>query len=372
MANQDPSNEKTVRIPAERIGDASAATMKIYFCDLCNESVPLTDLEQGKAQVLQGKIFCQKCNPALLARSTAAAGGQWIAWLALLAVVATAVFTFVETRSLDDRLGQTPRYDPQIADLNRSTEKLDQTLQMMQSSEGSLQQVVQKLTEDSTATRTTLQERSARLEQLEREVQNLQTLLEALRSDRELLQKLELRQTEISRSLSSMRETVASLEGRISGLTASVSSSPPVPDSAPSKSADFSERVQRLLTDLESRNASVRWSAVDSLHQERDRRLIPHLIPLLDDSDAFVQFRVISTLRDLNARSAVSKLIALLRDSDAIVREESLETLVVLTGNNQRFDVASGSSSDREKGIRAWEEWLQKNRDRYEGEAADS
>ena len=37
--------------------------MKIYFCDICNESIPLTDLKDGRASTIKGKIFCGNCNP---------------------------------------------------------------------------------------------------------------------------------------------------------------------------------------------------------------------------------------------------------------------------------------------------------------------
>ncbi|MFH2000148.1 MAG: hypothetical protein ABIK28_10725, partial [Planctomycetota bacterium] len=37
--------------------------MKIYFCDECNESIPLQDIKDNNAVTLKGKIFCRKCNP---------------------------------------------------------------------------------------------------------------------------------------------------------------------------------------------------------------------------------------------------------------------------------------------------------------------
>ena len=37
--------------------------MKIYFCDECNESIPLQDIKDNNAVTLKGKIYCQNCNP---------------------------------------------------------------------------------------------------------------------------------------------------------------------------------------------------------------------------------------------------------------------------------------------------------------------
>lgn len=39
--------------------------MKVHFCDLCNESVPQADLDQGRAVVLKGRIVCSTCDRAM-------------------------------------------------------------------------------------------------------------------------------------------------------------------------------------------------------------------------------------------------------------------------------------------------------------------
>ncbi|MBI5363251.1 MAG: HEAT repeat domain-containing protein [Planctomycetes bacterium] len=50
--------------------------MKVQFCDLCNESVPQADLDQGRALVLKGRVVCASCDKAMSvagARGAAAA-----------------------------------------------------------------------------------------------------------------------------------------------------------------------------------------------------------------------------------------------------------------------------------------------------------
>ena len=37
--------------------------MKIYFCDGCNESIPLDDIQAGQATTIKGKLFCRNCIP---------------------------------------------------------------------------------------------------------------------------------------------------------------------------------------------------------------------------------------------------------------------------------------------------------------------
>ena len=37
--------------------------MKIYFCDVCNESIPLQDIKDGVATTIDGRIYCREHNP---------------------------------------------------------------------------------------------------------------------------------------------------------------------------------------------------------------------------------------------------------------------------------------------------------------------
>lgn len=39
--------------------------MKVHFCDLCNESVPQADIEQGRAILRKGRIICMNCDRAM-------------------------------------------------------------------------------------------------------------------------------------------------------------------------------------------------------------------------------------------------------------------------------------------------------------------
>src|SRR5262245_5414832 len=39
--------------------------MKIHFCDLCNESVPQGDLDQGRAFIRKGRVVCAACDRAM-------------------------------------------------------------------------------------------------------------------------------------------------------------------------------------------------------------------------------------------------------------------------------------------------------------------
>lgn len=50
--------------------------MEVRFCDLCNESVPQADFDQGRAFVHKGRVICASCDRAMSqTRELAAAGG---------------------------------------------------------------------------------------------------------------------------------------------------------------------------------------------------------------------------------------------------------------------------------------------------------
>ena len=46
--------------------------MKIYFCDLCNESIPQEDLEQNRVTSVRGKMICARCAPSIAGAAGAA------------------------------------------------------------------------------------------------------------------------------------------------------------------------------------------------------------------------------------------------------------------------------------------------------------
>src|SRR6185369_16547759 len=63
--------------PSRSCADAPARdedrSMKIYFCDLCNESIPQEDLEQNRVTSVRGKMICSRCAPSI-AGATGAPG----------------------------------------------------------------------------------------------------------------------------------------------------------------------------------------------------------------------------------------------------------------------------------------------------------
>ncbi|MBK7877143.1 MAG: HEAT repeat domain-containing protein [Planctomycetes bacterium] len=66
--------------------------MKVHFCDLCNESVPQADLDQGRAVVLKGRIVCVSCD-----RAMSQAGGRGSPGMLATAIAAPAAAPHAHT-----------------------------------------------------------------------------------------------------------------------------------------------------------------------------------------------------------------------------------------------------------------------------------
>jgi hypothetical protein len=360
--------------------------MKIYFCDVCNESIPQDDLEKNRVTTVKGKMICAKCVPPAAVAATAAsapagtvtpvmaasagAGGA-IALLVAIALGGLGTFFALQAKN---RLDVAPDLAPRLEDVTRTCDRLLEDVSAQNKRLDAIAASITKIEGDVAANREGGAEQLARLEKVERSLLDAKSQFDLVRSGRDHVEQLEVSQKKLDHDLEELKAAMSDVRKNMKTLAAAPAPTEPgapTPE-APKKEEgpQFDAETKKLIADLTNKDPSARWSAVDRLAKKRDVRLIPSLLPLLEDSDAFVQFRVISTLRELNARSAVSRLIKLLRDGDAIVRGEALDALVTLTGNPQRFDVESGPPAEREKGVKGWEEWYEKNKSRFQEDAA--
>lgn len=348
--------------------------MKIYFCDICNESIPLTDLKDGRASTIKGKIFCGNCNPLnTVPESKKGNGAPLLVTLALFVLASAAAgYAIWSGDQLSRDVADLPKVmKGDLAEIRTQMDKVLASVGSLEGNDSGMELTTESLRKDQGQLQQSLADQGTRLDELQGSLTEINKVFDQLRSDRDLIHQLELKDGKIENSIAKLRESVANLDGKLSSMLAlsgPVNNVMADPEDGSSPAAEqLDDATKKLVADLKHADASVRWSAVDSLSSTRNVSVVGFLLPLLKDTDAFVQFRVISTLREWNARSAVGSLIDLLRDGDAIVREEALEALVALTGNPARFDVTNGSPVDREKGVKVWEDWFSTNKARFEG-----
>ena len=110
--------------------------MKIYFCDICNESIPLQDLKDNLATTIKGKLFCQACNPLNTVTPSASSSktAPWAVWALLVLLtgaVATLGYMVYELSSKDQSQSLTARIDGLV-------EKVDNVAANMTQAEVSL------------------------------------------------------------------------------------------------------------------------------------------------------------------------------------------------------------------------------------------
>jgi hypothetical protein len=351
--------------------------MKIYFCDLCNESIRQEDLERSRVTTTRGKMICAKCLPAAPAggAATGAAAGAPAAArgggaVALLAIAALGLGGFGLHQALTVKDALAARTDPKeaLANLGKQNDRLLEDGVAIRGRLETLAARQEKLASEPVALREALAEQLHRIESAERSQQELSTLLASLRSDREMVGKLELRLGGLDKELDGLQGQVQGLAARVTALgTAPVA----VPAAAEPGAADgpapepaFDAETKKRIAELSSKDEGVRWQAADYLAKKRDVALVKYLLPLLEDKDTFVKFRVIQAMQDLNAKVAVGRLVKLLRDGADIVRGQAQDALIALTGNNERFKL-EGTPAEVEKGVKAWEEWYEKNKARF-------
>jgi len=352
--------------------------MKLFFCDICNESIPLQDIKENKSTTIKGKIFCRKCNPlneltgGESGGSSGAAGpaGGLLALVALLLVMTVAGLGYlIYDMKFSQEKPEAGRATA-VADLESRVGDLRAALTVMQKAFEDLEDLreVPSRLDSMQGEAASL---STNITRMSKDVSELQDGLVAVGKLRERVEGLSLKQDEASQKTSRL---FASVEGIRTDL-AEVSDRPPVivssgppssDDGGPSGTSDVAPDGE-LLGVIEKLGASdpmARWEAVDQIRRRRDQALVPHVLPLLDDGDTFVRAQAIYTLGELKAMKAVPKLVKLLRDEEIMIREEALTSLIVITGQNLKFDV-TGSRSVREAGIRKWEQWMAKNKDMF-------
>jgi len=353
--------------------------MKLFFCDICNESIPLQDIKENVASTIKGKIFCQKCNPLNEVSASDGAshrsapspfGGRLMAGVGVLLVLVLVLvgIGYLIVRDAAQGSGPVEVGTARLDAMEGQLLEVSQAVAVLQGDTGA-GDVLSEFTGRLTALEQDLAARTTQLTRTQGEVDDLEQALRGSGDLREDLGRVELRHHELLEKLDQLGARLGGVEGQVRELegrppvVVAASAVPSDETESGEGSVEPDEELLEILEKLTAKEAMERWEAVDQIRRRRDKALVPYVLPLLDDRDTFVRAQAIYTLGELRAFVAVAKLVKLLRDDELMIREESLTSLVVITGQNFRFDV-DGSRSVREKGIRRWETWLVENKDK--------
>ena len=360
--------------------------MNVFFCDLCNESIPQADLDLGRAVRRNERLICAACEAAMSGgaplaapapvapppvvaprpappaqSSSLAAVALALAFVALVAAVGAGSYLYWK---LEER---TAALDQRVADAARAAPEHARTVSTALGEESRARE-----TEISEA-RTELTALSARVAELERASEGtaaLQRRVEKLDERSGVLDDLLSRVDHQAGVLEQLSTTVAQMAAarmRAPDPTTSTPANTPTgtpakadpvrpaeaaPNAVPAKDAQW----RRWVSELTSPDSSTRWQAVQTLGQSKDPEVVPHLIPMLDDADIFVRMAACRHLGDLGSVTAIPALIDTLEDEEAAVREAALVALQTLAGQSIAFDPGA-REGDRAKRVKAWREW---------------
>lgn len=360
---------------------------EILFCDLCNESVPLSDLDGGRAFRVKGRVVCATCNltmtqpagaPAITpvhshghAHAAASAREPGGAYAALtLAALALGGVAFVgywvhgefgklhqgqssELALAQERLAELSR---QLAGERAAREelrsrlvaKLDSELAGLSSAQVQHAQNAAQSTEELRLSLAVVQANAARVDD---------ALVRLERHDGELL----TLQKHVNDLQLGAREMEARLDGELKALKESQAATP--------AAAPAEERPSwwPLVQQLKNESVSERYGALVALAATRDPEAAEHVLPLLADQDIFLRMAAARTLGDLGNPIAVEPLINTLEDAEGVVREAAYLSLRAITRRDLPFDAQSNDVAERTKRVKAWREWWDKEKPKFAG-----
>lgn len=377
---------------------ARTLPMKIYFCDICNESVPQRDLDNDRAFLRKGRVVCASCDQAMggsgptPAVAIAGAGGSTAAVQALPAAQEKSAAPAQASTGAGAGLAMVMASMGILLTAGVAVilfERMDhgdrQSTQATQDLRGELTGTLAALERAADASLSAGRDESARLSSELAEVRTRQD--ERARVAKEQgdklsseLDKIEARLAELAglagdierngRGVSAAAATIEEMRADLGILAAKLleleereAAAPPpvVADSAP---AANEPSWMPLVDQLQSQSSGARWSAVQALGDTGDPAVAEHLTPMLKDPDIFVRMATARILGDLAAVVGIAPLIDALEDPEASVREAAVVSLRSITSKNFKFD-PTASEGDRAKKVKAWRDWWRRDGDDF-------
>ncbi len=328
----------------------------VHFCNLCDRSVPLDEVQDGSCAQVGERLICPECLDLLGVAGTSSGGrGLALAGIGLVAVLAV-VLGLLWTRTdevaqdLSGRLNTAEQaLETRAGELAGARAEADEALA------GELALVRQEVqylraAADELGGRIDLglAELGASVAALEPLVDQQDELAQGQIRMEATLSVVEDRQRASRGNLEGLRDRIQRLEDRTEALAAA----------APSDDQnEFSGEISGLLRKLQDEDPEVRYAALEKLSAMQDERLLPHLYPLLADPYEFTRFLAAHTFSEWDARPAVPHLVEALLDEVSFVREAAVRALRRITGQNFGYQHEGDDQAARDARRTAYESW---------------
>lgn len=351
--------------------------LEVYFCDLCNTSVPVGALRDGTARRHGDKVVGPCCLAALTGAAAArpAAGaprdaGGSRSGVAVGAVVVVLAAVAGAAMFVDWRLSEEARQlDGSVRSLAGSlTRSEDQIVQLTQriadtAARGDLASVSAAIADLRGVVETGDETLRVRVESGESRVVELR---DALRAAHESSLQQAARLAMLHDEVRSLGRDIAELRAapRVAVPARPDPMADPTPPAAtePDPATTLPATLMHYVARLSDRDDGTRFEAVDELLESKDPRVFVHLVPLATDPDPFVRRLVLEGIANHRSVDTVEALLTALADPEGIVRHTAFESLKKVTGQSLPFD-PDGSADQRAAMQRRWRQWWDKNRD---------
>jgi hypothetical protein len=347
--------------------------LKIYFCDGCNESIPLKDINENRITIDAGKIFCARCAPKKPAKEKSGTSPAFAILIALVGI-GFGLIAFLTSQQIRD-VGVDVRdarkdvasLQAEVAANKREAMPRAEVEGIRSGVLGSLAQVqrdvagqADRLKVHEGLVRTEVSAAEKRLEEtLRGELTALAKQLDGLAGEWRVhaagAGALKEGLAAVEASVAAIRTDLAALETRAAAGTNGTESAPSdeLPDDA----------SREFIAALKDPDPGRRFGAVIELGRFRTPAVVEALVGMLQDPESYVRDGSVRALRKINAPSSIPAVIKTLRDEDFFVRTSAKDALASMTHAGIAFDPGADQGA-REARVREWEEWWSLNQDR--------
>lgn len=349
--------------------------LKIYFCDSCNESIPLKDLHSNRITFDAGKIFCAGCAPKRpLAVSRLGAG----VIAGAIGFAALAGIAFLGGREIQRGLSDTAAVARAAARLEAEVNRLRADAFTRAECErmiAPLAESAEKVRKDFAAVEERLRNLDeglrGSLAKLDRDVAEAAGQVGELRSAAGQAGRTTAEQTTI---IAALKAEIDVLKSGLADLSRKLDAAPgpdrrtPTTDAGPSEPTVGPEdaELRRLASMLKEADAGRRYEAVNGLANLHATGAVEALEGALGDGESYVRDAAVRALRRHASLKSVPKIIGVLRDSDLFVRTSAKAALKQLVGVEPAFD-PDADQARREKGVKDFEAWWAANAEKFLG-----
>lgn len=338
-------------------------TMKIYFCDGCNESIPLTDIQAGQATTIRGKLFCRNCIPlGAGAGATPPAPATRRGTHPLLVIVLLALVGYTVWRDLPRLSGGASGQKETSAELGSKADA--QSLRKTESQLGALRDSLAEVSRQQTIQRSDVDALRASAADISRGLDQLREAIDGLQRSQaetgQLIEKLHIQENttqSLAARIDALADLVAAAQNRMSMAEAAAAATVAAPAAADPADVTAAAERDELRRQLKDPDAGRRFDAVDRIGKGRHKELAPDLVPMLKDDDLFVRSLAMQVIGDFGQVEAVPALLDVLSDPSATIRKYAAEALVRLTGFDPPYDPGA-SQGERDKAVKRWKDWI--------------